>query len=77
MFVFRGSCRERWRDGKPSADNCLRVNPAWRWMMRGADREKELRREGKVERWIDQSGDGREEVIEERMKERIEVKGKS
>lgn len=40
----RESSRGRWSAGRPCADNCLRVNPAWRWTMRGRRLRQSTRR---------------------------------
>ena len=35
---YKENCFERWREERRSVDNYQRVNPVWRWMMRGKPR---------------------------------------
>lgn len=39
---YKENCFERWREERRSVDNYQRVNPVWKWMMRGKPRMQDI-----------------------------------
>lgn len=39
---YKENCFGRWREERRSVDNYQRVNPVWRWMMRGKPRMQDI-----------------------------------